>query len=500
MSTQSIQKLSRCTIHFLALGCGLFAACGLWAQQPPADESAEPISYYQEIRPIFQQHCFGCHQGAKQDGQYVMTQFSSLLAGGESGLTAIVPGQPENSYLMEMIQVVDGNAEMPLDAAPLDESNIERIRQWIEAGAVDDTPEHASVKFNRDHPPQYQSLPTVTSLDVSPDQRWLAVAGYHEVLLHDLQTLPTATSSGAESADAQSTASDEPSARLPDIRRLVGLSERIESVVFSPDGKKLAVTGGSPGRLGEVQIWDVESASLLLSQRVGADTLYGASWSHDGRLVAFGCPDSTVRAMNSETGEEVLFNGAHNDWVLDTTFSTADDHLITVSRDMSMKLIKVDTQRFVDNITSITPGALKGGLNAVDCHPQQDVLLAAGADGTPRIYRMLREKARKIGDDFNLIRAFPALPGRVFDAVFSPQGDRIAAVSSINGRGHLQICETETGKQLADFNLSSGGLFAVSFYRDNSHVVFAGFDGRIRILDVESNTLVAEFDSVPRSR
>ena len=39
--------------------------------------------------------------------------------------------------------------------------------------------------------------------------------------------------------------------------RLVGLSERIQSLAFSPDGKYLAVTGGSPGRFGEVQVWDV---------------------------------------------------------------------------------------------------------------------------------------------------------------------------------------------------------------------------------------------------
>ena len=41
------------------------------------------------------------------------------------------------------------------------------------------------------------------------------------------------------------------------VGRLVGLSERIESLSFSPDGKRLAVTGGLPARMGEVQVWDV---------------------------------------------------------------------------------------------------------------------------------------------------------------------------------------------------------------------------------------------------
>ncbi len=58
----------------------------------------------------------------------------------------------------------------------------------------------------------------------------------------------------------------------------------------------------------------------------------------------------------------MLYQGAHSDWVLDTVFSKDGTYLISVSRDRSMKLVEVATQRFVDNITSITPGALKGGL------------------------------------------------------------------------------------------------------------------------------------------
>ncbi|NIL99020.1 MAG: hypothetical protein GTO62_18435, partial [Planctomycetales bacterium] len=74
------------------------------------------------------------------------------------------------------------------------------------------------------------------------------------------------------------------------------MSERIQALAFSPDGRRLAVAGGSPGRFGEIQIWDVQQKQLELSKQIDFDTLYGVSWSHDGSLVAFGCPDTTVRA------------------------------------------------------------------------------------------------------------------------------------------------------------------------------------------------------------
>src|SRR5205807_3806971 len=120
------------------------------------------------------------------------------------------------------------------------------------------------------------------------------------------------------------------------------------------------------------------------------------------------------------SGIQFLFQGAHNDWVLGTVFSAKGSHLVSVSRDRSMKLVEVATQRFVDNITSITPGALKGGLMAVARHPTKDELLVGGADGVPKIYRMYRQKKRVIGDDFNLLRKFDGTQGRIIDVRFCP--------------------------------------------------------------------------------
>src|SRR5581483_7579761 len=97
---------------------------------------------------------------------------------------------------------------------------------------------------------------------------------------------------------------------------------------------------------GEVQIWDVAKRRLRHSLSFTFDTLYGASWSPDGSKVAFGCADNTLRAIDAETGKQVLFQGAHNDWVLDTVFSVEGTHLVSVSRDRSMKLTEVATQRF----------------------------------------------------------------------------------------------------------------------------------------------------------
>src|SRR5262249_7791030 len=79
----------------LAACAALFAtSLAVWGQETPKDkETPEPISYYRQIRPIFQQHCQGCHQPAKDQGGFVMTDHASLLKSGNTNQPGIVPGQ-----------------------------------------------------------------------------------------------------------------------------------------------------------------------------------------------------------------------------------------------------------------------------------------------------------------------------------------------------------------------------------------------------------------------
>jgi WD40 repeat protein/mono/diheme cytochrome c family protein len=468
-----------------------------------AEEAAAPaaVSYYKQIRPIFQANCQGCHQPAKANGEYVMTAFDRLAKGGESGEAAIVAGKPDESHLLGEITPKDGKAEMPKGKPPLADVEIQLIRKWIEEGAKDDTPSNAVQRYDAEHPPVYTRLPVVTAIDYSPDGQLLAIAGFHEVLL--------------QKADGSGL-----------VGRLVGVSERIESVRFSPDGKKLSVAGGLPCRMGELQIWDVEKKSLELSVPVTFDTIYGASWSPDGTKVAVGCADKTVRAFDVATGTQIFFNGAHDDWAVDTTFGIDGKHIVSVGRDMAAKLYETETQRFVDNITSITPGALKGGLQAVARHPSRDNVLLGSSDGIPRIYRTERVTTRVIGDDANLIRRYPPIPGRIFAVDFAPDGKTIAVGSALDGKGwvytyssdyddmmpdeikgivqkvvggqsaeelkKLEEYVTKDVKLLTQTELPTA-VYAMSYSPDGKTIAVSGGDGKLRRIDATNGTVSGEF-------
>ena len=125
--------------------------------------------------------------------------------------------------------------------------------------------------------------------------------------------------------------------------------------------------------------------------------------------------------------------------MLDTVFTHKGDQLVSVGRDMSAKLTEVATQRFIDNISSITPGALRGGLQAVARHPQREEFLVGGSDGVPQAYRIVRKVQRRIGDNALCIRKWPAMEGRVYAVAFAPDGTKFAAASSLDGKGAVSF-------------------------------------------------------------
>ncbi|MFN0051903.1 MAG: c-type cytochrome domain-containing protein [Planctomycetales bacterium] len=436
-----------------------------------ADEPAKeaPVSFYRQVRPILQRSCTGCHQPAKAGGKLVLTSFAAARTGGEQGV-GFEPGKPEESLLIE---VVSGEKpSMPKNAPPLAKEQVALLTRWVKEGAQDDTPAEVLDTITAEKPPVYQSAPVVSAIAWSPDGQLLAVSGFHEILL--------------QKADGSGLAG-----------RLVGRSQYITSLTFSPDGKLLAATGGNPALFGEVQFWNVAERKLERSATLTTDTLFGGRFSDDGTLFAFGGADNSARVLRVSDAEQLLKFDAHADWVMAATFSVDAKHMITISRDRSMKLSIVESGQFVDNITSITPGALKGGLMALRRHPKKDELLIGGADGEPKLYKMIRTQVRVIGDDFNRLRGYPVMTGRVFAVDFNADGSKFVAGSSTGGTGMARIYSTDDGKLLHELPGHTRGVFAVAFSPDGTQVVTGGFDGKLRMFNAETGALVREFVPAP---
>ena len=421
-----------------------------------ADDSI--VSFYREVRPIFVANCNACHKPEKLKGDLDLTSVAMALKGGKHGHT-IVPGDPKKSNLVDMISGDD--PDMPKDGEALKPHQIALITRWIEQGAKDDSPKPGQFAIE---PPKYSVPPMIGAMAYSPDGSLLAVAGYHEVLL--------------EKPDGSEI-----------LARLTGEAPRIESVVFSKDGKLLADCGGAPSEFGLVQIWGVATHKLAKVWQISGDSLYGISFSPDQSSVAFGGADKVVHRINLANGKEMLDFKAHADWVLGTAFTLDGKQLVSASRDKALKLIDLESSRFVDDINNPLEACI-----SLARHPSQEQILYGGDLGGARIYKISDNQGRTSGRiDTNLLRAFEKQPGPVSAVAWSPDGSEVA----LGSVGIVQVYTVASGSKRFSLSKINGPVYAISWKPDGSTIATAGYDGFVRLWDAKSGNLSKQFVPVP---
>ena len=107
---------------------------GPGAPTPPPEAgtvlTANENLFNRRIAPLLVGHCLECHDSASRKGGLDLSRRSEALAGGSGG-AAIVPGRPQESYLLESVR----SGEMPRKRPPLAEQEIALLERWIAQGA-----------------------------------------------------------------------------------------------------------------------------------------------------------------------------------------------------------------------------------------------------------------------------------------------------------------------------------------------------------------------------
>ncbi|MBI1897361.1 MAG: hypothetical protein HYS04_12680 [Acidobacteria bacterium] len=420
----------------------------------------EPVSFHGQILPILMKQCSGCHQPASRQAGLLVTSYDELAKGGRKG-APFTAGKPDESLLLGYIT---GKLQprMPFGGKPLADEQITLFRRWIEQGAKNDSPANLPPVLRRG-PSVYHAAPLITALAFSPDGRTLAVSGYQEILLHDVE-------SGL-------------------IARLPGASPRLHSLVFSSDGNTLIAVGGEPARFGELQIWDVPARKLRHSVMVSNDTLAGAALSPDGSKVVFcAVADKSIRMFDVAGGKELRKMDHHEDWVFAAVFGIDGRRIVSVGRDRAAKLIDANTGTFIENVN-----LLKEPLAAIARHPKKDWVVIGGQERVPYLYRMDRPRAMRIADDSTLIRKFEPQDGPVSALAVSADGLHLAVGSEA---GDVRIYNLESAERVASCSGHNGGIYTLAFHPDGTRLAAAGFDGTVRIYDIAGKMLKA-FVPVP---
>lgn len=299
----------------------------------------ETASFRQDIAPLLIEHCIACHHEANPEGGYRVDLVSSVGAEGDSGSPPIVPGASEKSELFRRLTSSDVGERMPADNEPLPEEAVERIREWIDSGAsLDDIAPESSLETivpPPRHPTPPETYPVavpVTALAFSPDGSELAVGGYHEVLVWDV-----------ESAVLR--------------RRLGNVGQRVFAIGFPPEqdgigdadvaGRTVIVASGTPGLHGEIRQLDFDTGETLGVAARSADVATSVAFRPGHRQIAVGSADQKIRIVDLETMETIREIISHTEGVNSVTWNADGSRLASASGDRSVKLFDTDSGHLV---------------------------------------------------------------------------------------------------------------------------------------------------------
>ncbi len=131
--------LTKARVSKLALTASycVMAVASAFAAPVESTHTPEKIDFFEKkIRPILVSHCYNCHSAdTKPAGGLRVDDRVGLLRGGDSG-PAVVPGDPENSWLLKRVRLSDPKRRMPKEGALLDETEIADLSAWIRDGVA----------------------------------------------------------------------------------------------------------------------------------------------------------------------------------------------------------------------------------------------------------------------------------------------------------------------------------------------------------------------------
>ncbi|HSI16052.1 MAG TPA: c-type cytochrome domain-containing protein [Chthoniobacter sp.] len=278
------------------------------------------VSFRKDIAPLLQRRCAACHGEESAKGGYRLDTYQRMSKAGDSDLSPLVSGKTKDSELYQLLTEKDPNDRMPQKADALPAHEIALVERWIQEGAVNDggpadrpLTELVRESLLKPAPEKYARPVPVTALAFSPDGTQLAVSGYYEVTIWNLD-------SGAL------------------VRRIGGLPERITALAWHRKTKQLAVAGGTPAQWGTLALIDPSPNAQPRFLCDLPDMALCVAFSLDGARVAAGSADRTIRVFDAKSGRQAFVMRNHADWVQSIAYSPDGSHLLSASRDRTVRI------------------------------------------------------------------------------------------------------------------------------------------------------------------
>jgi WD40 repeat protein len=246
---------------------------------------------------------------------------------------------------------------------------------------------------------------------------------------------------------------------------LRGHGSQVWALAISPDGKLLA----SGSNDGSIKLWDPSTGREIHTLRGHTGLIRKVVFRPDGQRLASASADRTARIWNVATGqEEIAFRG-HTDELWSVAYSPDKQQLVSVGNDKMVRIWDAASAREVRSFP-----AHEATICEVCFSPDGKRLATAAEDMRLKLWDAATGKE---------LRTFSGHTGHVRAVVFHPKGTQLASASL---DGTARIWDAASGQELRSLRNHTGPVYSVAYSRDGTRLATGGNDRTARVWDAAS--------------